>query len=125
MTTPNEPVTTATTAVSAESKNWAVFTHLSAFAMFLGIPSLVGPVVLWAVKKNEDPYVDFHGKEAINFNLSFLIYGVVSALLVLVLVGLLLLPAVFLTWLVLVIVAAVKTNAGEYYRYPLTIRFID
>jgi hypothetical protein len=98
--------------------------HLSAFVVFLGIPSVVGPLIAWAIKK-DDPYVDFHGKEAMNFNISFFIYAVVSAILVLALVGLILLPAVALTWFALVIVATVKAGNGEHYRYPFTIRFIS
>lgn len=121
MTTSNQITPAATT---AESKNWAMATHLSAFVMFLGVPSIVGPAVAWAMKK-DDPYVDFHGKEAMNLNISFLIYAATSAVLILMLVGLLLLPAVLLTWFVLVIVGAVKASAGEYYRYPFTIRFIN
>lgn len=101
-----------------------MISHLSAFVMFVGIPSIVGPLVTWAIKK-EDPYVDYHGKEAMNFNISFFIYAAVSAVLILVAVGLLLLPVVALVWFVLVIVGAVKASNGEYYRYPLTIRFIN
>ena len=109
----------------ADAKSWAVLTHLSAFVLFFGIPSVIGPVVLWAIKRQDDPYIDHHGKEAVNFNLSFLIYGAVSAILIFALVGLVLLPMVAVTWLVLVIVGSVKAGSGEYYRYPLTIRFIN
>ena len=111
--------------VPAEHKTWAAMTHLSAFVMFLGIPSVIGPVVLWAIKKEDSPYVDFHGKEAVNFNISFLIYAAASAVLILALVGVLLLPAVLVTWFVLTIIATLKASNGEYYRYPLTIRFIN
>jgi len=93
--------------------------------MFIGLPPVIGPLVVWLLKKNDDPYIDFHGKEAVNFNISFLIYMLVSGLLVFVVVGFVLLPIAGLVWLVLVIVAAVKTSDGEYYRYPLTIRFIS
>lgn len=113
------------TTVSADSRNWGVLTHLSAFVMLFGIPAVIGPVILWAIKKQGDPFVDFHGKEAVNFNISFLIYAVVSAVLLLLLVGVILLPLVLLTWFVLVIVASVKAGAGEYYRYPFTIRWIQ
>ena len=82
-------------------------------------------MVLWAIKRQDDPYIDHHGKEAVNFNLSFLIYGAVSAILIFALVGLVLLPMVAVTWLVLVIVGSVKAGSGECYRYPLTIRFIN
>ena len=114
----------AAPAVSTESRNWATLTHLSAFVAFFGIPSLVGPLVAWVVKKDEDPYVADRAKEALNFNLSFLIYAVVSALSVLLLVGVLLFPAVVVTWFVLVIQATVRASRGEYYRYPFTIRLI-
>lgn len=124
MTSSNEVVPAPSSGVSVDTKNWAVISHLSAFVMFLGIPAVIGPLVTWLVKK-EDPYLDSHGKEAVNFNISFLIYGAVSAVLVIFVVGLILLPLVFVTWFVLVIVASVKAGAGEYYQYPFTIRFIS
>ena len=111
-------------ALGTESKNWATVSHLSAFVMFLGIPALVGPLVAWLLKR-DDPYVDFHGREALNFNISFLIYAVAAALSILLIVGILLLPAVVITWFVLTIRASVKASAGEYYRYPFTLRLIN
>jgi uncharacterized Tic20 family protein len=124
MTSPNEVVAASSNGISVAAKNWAVLSHLSAFVMFLGIPAVVGPLVAWLLKK-EDPYLDSHGKEAVNFNISFLIYGAVSAILIIFVIGLILLPLVFVTWFVLVIVASVKAGAGEYYEYPFTIRFIS
>lgn len=123
MTSPNDTAPAANE-ITADSRNWGMISHLSAFVMFIGIPSIVGPVVVWAVKK-EDPYVDYHGKEAMNFNISFFIYAVISAVLILAVVGLFLLPVVAVIWFVLVIVGAVKASNGEYYRYPLTLRFIS
>lgn len=117
------PGSTADT-VPADSRNWGVLTHLSAFVMLFGVPAVVGPVVLWAIKRQDDPYVDSHGKEAVNFNISFLVYAVAAAILIVLLIGVILLPAVLLTWFVLVIVAAVKAGSGEYYRYPFTIRWV-
>jgi uncharacterized Tic20 family protein len=110
---------------STDAKNWATLTQLSALVMFLGIPAVIGPLVVWLIKRDDDPFIDYSGKEALNFNISFLIYGVVAAFLIILLIGLILLPIVFVVWLVLVIVAAVKTSNGEYYRYPLTIRFVN
>ena len=123
MTTAQPTMLAPASEVTAEAKRWAAMSHLSAFAMFLGIPTLVGPFITWLWKRDIE-YVDEQAKEALNFNISFLIYGVASALLILVLVGLVLLPIVFVTWFVLVIVASVKASAGEDYRYPLTLRFI-
>lgn len=110
---------------SSDARNWATLTQLSALVMFLGIPAVIGPLVVWLIKRDDDPFIDYSGKEALNFNISFLIYGVVAGFLIILLIGLILLPIVFVVWLVLVIVAAVKTSSGEYYRYPLTIRFLS
>ena len=116
---PNETIT-----VTGDARNWATLSHLSAFVAFFGIPSLVGPLVMWLIRR-DDPYAEFHAKEALNFNISFLLYGIASAILILALVGLLLLPIVLVTWFVLVIRGAVKASAGEYYRYPMTLRFVS
>jgi uncharacterized Tic20 family protein len=109
---------------STESKNWGTISHLSAFVMFFGIPALVGPIAVWLIKK-DDAYVEFHAKEALNFNISFMIYGIVAAISIIFLIGLLVLPAVLITWFVLVINGAIKASSGEYYRYPLTMRFVS
>jgi uncharacterized Tic20 family protein len=113
-----------------DTRSWALAAHLSALlALFVALP-FVGPLVVYAMKK-DDPFVRRHAAEALNFNLSFMIYGavlgVVTAILLLVLVGLLLIPllvALGLLWIVLICVAAVKAGRGEEYRYPLTIRFV-
>ena len=109
--------------VSPEARNWATLSHLSAFVMFFGIPSLVGPLAMWLIRK-DDPWTEYHAKEALNFNISFMIYGLVAAFSIILLVGLILLPAVAITWFVLTIKGAIRTSAGEYYRYPMTMRFV-
>lgn len=123
MTQAVEDAAVAPPQIAAEARNWATLSHLSAFVMFLGIPALVGPLVAWLIKR-DDPYVEHHAKEALNFNISFFIYGVVAGALILALVGLLLLPIVLVTWFVLAIRASIKASAGEYYRYPMTLRLV-
>ncbi|HEY5652529.1 MAG TPA: DUF4870 domain-containing protein [Acidimicrobiia bacterium] len=113
-----------TETVSSDSRNWATFAHLSAFVMFLGIPSLLGPLVVWLAKR-DDPYVEAQAKEALNFNISMFIYAIAAGISVLLLIGLIALPAVFVTWFVLVIVAAIRSADGEQYRYPFTIRLVS
>jgi uncharacterized protein len=114
----------APSTVSVDARNLAMLSHLSAFVMFLGVPSLIGPLVAWLIKK-DDAFVADQAKEALNFNISFLIYAVAAGVSVFLLVGLVLLPAVFVAWFVLVIVAAIKAGKGETYRYPFTIRFVN
>lgn len=110
--------------ISAESRNMGMLAHLSAFVTFVGIPSLFGPLLVLLANRN-DPYVEAQAKEALNFNLSFTLYGIAATISIIVLVGLIALPAVLITWFVLVIVAAGRASNGENYRYPLTIRFVS
>ena len=110
--------------LSSESRNWATFAHLSAFVMFLGIPSLIGPLVVWLAKR-DDPYVEAQTKEALNFNISMLIYAIAAGISILLVIGIIALPAVFIAWFVLVIVAAIRSADGEQYRYPFTIRLVS
>jgi uncharacterized Tic20 family protein len=109
-----------------DTKMWAMFTHLSALSGLLGIPfgHIVGPLIIWLIKRDNNPVLDAHGKEALNFQISWMIYAIVSGILILVLIGIVLLPVVLLINLILTIVGAVKASKGELYHYPLTIRFI-
>lgn len=110
--------------IDSESRGWATASHLSAFVQFAGIPALFGPLVIWLMKR-DDPLVESQAKEALNFNISYMIYGFVAAVSIILLIGLVLLPIVLVMWFVLVIVATVRVAAGETYRYPMTIRFIQ
>lgn len=113
-------------APSNEERQWALFAHLSALAGFV-IPfgNLIGPLVVWQIKKNEMPFVDEQGKEAVNFQITVTIAVLVCFVLVFLLVGIPLLILVGLAALVLTVIAAIKANAGEHYRYPMTLRLIN
>ncbi len=108
-----------------EESTLGVVFHLLAFAG-LAVPfgNILGPLVLWLLKRGDSPYLDAVGKEVVNFNISWMIYTAIAAFSLFVLVGFLLLPLVALAWLVLVIIAAIKASEGKFYRYPLTIRLI-
>jgi uncharacterized Tic20 family protein len=112
-------------APSPEEKQWAMFAHLSALVGFI-IPlgSIIGPLVIWQMKKAEMPFVDDQGKEALNFQITALIAIVVCFVLMFVLIGMLLLPLVALAVLILTIIGGIKANNGEAYRYPFAIRLI-
>ncbi|HEV2771789.1 MAG TPA: DUF4870 domain-containing protein [Thermoleophilaceae bacterium] len=108
--------------------------HLSALVGLVGIPSPLGPLVVWLARRDAHPFVDAQAKEALNFNLSALLYAVAIFVLgfvftmatfglaIIVLIPLVL--AAMIAWLVLVVMAAVEASKGELYRYPLTIRFV-
>ncbi|MBW4483556.1 MAG: DUF4870 domain-containing protein [Tildeniella torsiva UHER 1998/13D] len=109
-----------------ESRMWAMLAHLSALSGFV-IPfgNIVGPLVIWLVKRDEMSFVNDQAKEALNFNISMTIYMVVAGVLIFVLIGIPLMIVLGIAWLVLVILAAVKANEGTAYRYPLTLRLVN
>ena len=111
---------------SKDACMWAMFCHLAGLAGLVlpVIGSIVGPLIVWQIKKDEYPYVDRHGKEAVNFQISMSIYAIVSGLLIFICVGAFLLAAVGIVDIVFLLIAAVKANNNQFYRYPLTIRFI-
>ena len=107
--------------------------HLSTLASFIvPLGNILGPLVVWLLRKDQLPQVDLHGKAALNFNISITIYGVIgiaiSLALMLVLIGFLLIfvvfAAIFVWWMVATVVAAVKAGSGEFWEYPLSIRFL-
>jgi uncharacterized protein len=104
---------------------WAMFCHLAAFAgYFIPFGNIVGPLVVWQIKKDESPFIDFHGREAVNFQISYTIYGFVAALSIMLLIGMVLLPLVLLIQFVFVIIAAIKANDGEAYKIPFIFRLV-
>ena len=112
--------------ISKDERMWAMLTHISAFSFFL-IPifgNILGPLIIWMLKKEQYPFVDEQGKESLNFQISVSIYAFISSILIILVVGILALIALFFLTFILVIVASVKVNDGEHYRYPLTIRLI-
>jgi len=111
--------------LSQDERNWATFVHLAAVAGFL-IPfgHLFGPLALWLYKRQEMAFVDEHGKEAVNFQISVTLYTCIIVLLMFVAIGFVLLAVEMVAVVVLMIIAAVKANNGEHYRYPMTIRLI-
>lgn len=110
----------------SQSKSWAMACHLISLISLIGIPfgNILGPLVLWLCFKKQDPLIDENGKESLNFQISMTIYMVVAALLIAVIVGIFLLFALIVANVILVVIATVKANNGEKYRYPFTIRLI-
>ena len=107
--------------------------HLSAFASFIvPLGNIIGPLVIWLLRKDDLPQVDMHGTAALNFNISITIYAAISiaisVALMLVLIGFLLIfvviAALFIWWIVATVIAASKAGRGEFWDYPLTIRFL-
>ena len=108
-----------------QEKTMAMLCHLSALAgFFIPFGNIVGPLIVWLVKKDESALVDENGKKALNFQISITIYAIVSAALIVVFIGALLLAAVAIFSLVMIILNSIKANKGEPTEYPLSIEFI-
>lgn len=121
-----------------QARNWATGCHLAALAAYVGVPfgNILGPLIIWLLKKDQFPLVDEHGKQSLNFQISMIIYGLVLGVAIIItaitviLISVAVLLGILLAFLViadfvLVVIAAIKVSNGESYQYPFTIRFIQ
>lgn len=125
---------TSDTQPSSEQQTWRVLAHASAFVQLLGVPSVIGPLVIWLVRR-DDPMVEPHARAALNFQLSLLIYflvgGGVAVIAFLTIIGIgvaLLIAAVlfvlFILELVFALMATLAASRGEFYVYPMSLQLI-
>ncbi|MFA5296990.1 MAG: DUF4870 domain-containing protein [Lutibacter sp.] len=121
--------------ITQTDKNYSSITHLSSFAGWVfPFGNVIVPFILWSAKKNESTYIDIHGKAAVNFQLSLILYGFLLALFIIPItiftlgLGLIALLIGIVPLLILIIIsiisASIKATHGEYYHYPFTIEFI-
>lgn len=112
--------------IPREAQNWAMGCHLIALVGLLGngLGFLVGPLIVWLVKREEHPFIDEQGKESVNFQITMIGAIIVCVPLIFVGVGLFLMPLIGIFDVALTIIGGVKAANGEHWRYPLTIRFI-
>ncbi|GAA1705397.1 hypothetical protein GCM10009734_05070 [Nonomuraea bangladeshensis] len=100
-------------------------TTMAMLAHLLGLlASWIGPLIIYLIKRDQSPYVRDQAAEALNFQITMFIGYVVAGVLSVVFIGVLLLPVIWVLSLIFHIQAAVATNKGQRYRYPLSIRMI-
>ena len=109
--------------LAANDRLWSVLCHLSYFFGFALI-SFLFPMTVYLVMRTDSAYVTHHAREALNFHLSLLLYFICCVPLCFLVVGIPLIIAIAVTGIVCSIVAAVKASGGNYYQYPITIRFV-
>src|ERR1700730_3850145 len=114
-------------AASSPVRTWDILCYARALlGVFLHFPGhLLGPLIVWLAKRDDSPEIDAHGKESLNFQISMLIYNVIAAVFCLVLIGFVFLVILWVLNAVFVIIAAIQASDGKFYRYPITIRFIE
>jgi uncharacterized protein len=122
----NETPSPVPAANSQEDRNWGMIAHLSALAVFIApfLGGVLGPLIVWLIKRDTSAFAGESAKEALNFNITVLIGYLICGVLALVWIGILLMVVLGIFWLVLTILAAVKASEGVLYRYPATIRFV-
>ena len=124
MNTTNPP-SSVSGSLSQEDRNWGLIAHLSALSgLIIPLGSVLGPLIVYLVKKDQSAFGTECAKEALNFNITVLIAAIVSACLWLIFIGILLSVVLFFVWLILTIIAAVRASEGTVYRYPATIRLV-
>ena len=108
-------------------KQWGMFVNLASLAIFVGIPlgNVIGPLVIYLIKKDEYEFVNEQGKEVLNFQITWTLIFIVSAILILAGIGILLLIGFGIAWLILVIMGTVAASNGQGYKYPLTFNFFN
>jgi len=121
------PFPSATT--DADVRSYASFTHVVPLLAHLGGPfiiPLVAAIIMWQIKKDQSPFLDDHGRESTNFQLSLLIYAVLVIPIAVITCGMGALLAIPLLILNIVgcVLAAKAAHRGEYYRYPMSIRVV-
>ena len=109
-----------------QERNWAMGCHLIALAGFVfPFGNIIGPLIFWQIKKDESEFIADQGKESLNFQISIILYSIIAAFLILFIIGIPLLIAILAFDLIMIIIAGLKANEGQRYRYPLTLRLVQ
>ncbi|KPJ96560.1 MAG: orotate phosphoribosyltransferase [Gammaproteobacteria bacterium SG8_11] len=120
-----ESVASTGSQITEDDKLWGMLCHLTAFAGYV-IPfgNIIGPLIMWVIKKDQSDYVNKQGKSSLNFEISLTIYVLVSVILIFVIIGIPLLIGLGIFQIVAVIIASIKAYDGQFFKYPLTIEFV-
>jgi uncharacterized Tic20 family protein len=111
--------------MTQDDRTWGMLAHLAAFAFFIcPFGNVIGPLIIWLVKRDQSEFVADQGREALNFNISVTLAALVCGALVFVSIGILMGVALFIVWLAMTIVAGIRAGEGVRYRYPFTLRLI-
>ncbi|MFW5753402.1 MAG: DUF4870 domain-containing protein [Marinilabiliaceae bacterium] len=112
--------------MTPDEKNWGMYCHLAGFAgLLIPFGNVLGPLLIWIIKKEEYPFVEVEGKEALNFQITVSIAAIIAGLLSVVLIGIPLLIAIGILAIIFMIKAIMETNEGRPYRYPLNLRLVQ
>ena len=110
---------------SKDERTWAMLSHFSALCMFIfPFGNILGPLIIWLIKKEEMSFVEDQAKEVLNFQISMTIYLLISGILCFILIGIPFLIGLGIFNVIITIIAAISANDGKYYRYPINLKLI-
>lgn len=110
---------------SEHENNWAMFAHLGTLlGCFIPFANIIIPIAIMQYFKNDSEFVVKHAKDSLNFQLTLLVYYIMSIILILILVGIIMIPMIYIASTVVTIIAGIKASKGEYYDYPFNMNFI-
>jgi uncharacterized Tic20 family protein len=120
------PTTAPGAAPTENERTWGMLAHLSALVglVFPLVGNILGPLLVWLTKRDQSAFIATQAKEALNFNITVTVAGVVCGFLALIFIGFLLGTALFIAWLVMTLVAAIRASEGVLYHYPLSLRLV-
>jgi hypothetical protein len=120
------PTTAPGAAPTENERTWGMLAHLSALVglVFPLVGNILGPLLVWLTKRDQSAFIATQAKEALNFNITVTLAGVVCGFLALIFIGFLLGTALFIAWLVMTLVAAIRASEGVLYHYPLSLRLV-
>jgi hypothetical protein len=108
-----------------DERLYGMLVHLGGFIGFvIPLGNIIAPLVIWLTQKDKSSFVDYHGKEALNFQITLMVAYLIAGILVFVVVGIVLLGIIFVLSVIFMVLAAVAANKGEFYKYPFAISFI-
>ena len=106
-----------------EERQWAMLAHIGTFSsMFIPLGNFIAPIVVWQIKKHDSEFVVEQAKESLNFQISLMIYAIISIFLCFLIIGFFLIFALVIFGLIMVIIASIRTNDGHEFQYPMTLR---
>lgn len=111
--------------VTSDERNLAIVCHLSGLINFIFLAGIVIPLLVWLVKKDQSEFLNKQGIEVLNFQISMVIYFGAASILLFLLIGFFILPALGVFYIVMMILGAIKASNGEHFKYPLAIPFIQ
>ncbi len=105
---------------TSDEKTMGILVHIGGI-----VTGFIVPLIIWLIKKDESDFIDHHGLEALNFQITVAIASIISAILIYAVIGCILLPTIWVGDIVFGVLAAVAANKGEWYKYPISIRMVS